>query len=561
KEKKLKYLVTSALPYANGPIHLGHLAGAYLPADVFVRYLRNMKRDVVYVCGTDEHGVPITINAESRGITPEDVVKENHELIARGFEMAEMSFDIFSGTHNDIEKELSQDFFKRLDKNGFISVRNVEQFYCEHDKMFLPDRYVEGTCPICKDPGARGDQCDKCGNALNSLDLINPKCKICGQTPVKKSSKHWFLDLDKFEKRLDEWLETKENWKSNVKAFCKQWFERGLEPRGITRDISWGVPVPVEGAEGKVLYVWFDAPIGYIAFTKELFAKKGLDENEWEKWWKGGDDVKLIHFIGKDNIVFHSIIWPAMLMGQEDGWKLPDEIPANEFLNLEGQKISTSRNWAIWVHDFLERFNPDSVRFYLSTIAPETKDSDFSFKGFQDANNGMLAAIYGNFVNRNLAFINKFFGGKIEGEIKFSEEDDKMWEEVEKELKEVLDCYETFRVRDAAFHIMEIGRIANKYFDAMAPWALRKSDPARCNGVFVNCLNLINTIATVMEPITPAASRKVKRMLNLPEVFDFTKLSERAIKDGIKLGEVEILFGMIDDETIAAEKSRLGTNH
>lgn len=556
----MKYLVTSALPYANGPIHLGHLAGAYLPADIYVRYLRNMKRDVIYICGTDEHGVPITINAESKGVTPETVVKENHDLIEKGFKMAGMSFDIFSGTHNDTHAALSQEFFINLDKNGYISVKDVEQLYCEHDKMFLPDRYVEGTCPICKDTGARGDQCDKCGNALNTLDLIEPRCKLCGKTPVIKTSKHWFLDLDKFEKRLDSWLESKTNWKSNVKAFCKQWFERGLEPRGITRDISWGIPVPVEGAEGKVLYVWFDAPIGYASFTKELFEKRGAGPLEWEKWWKGGNDVKLVHFIGKDNIVFHSIIWPAMLMGQNETqeWKLPDEIPANEFLNLEGQKISTSRNWAIWVHEFLEIFNPDSVRFYLASNAPESKDADFSFKGFQDANNGMLASIYGNFVNRNLAFINKFFNGKIDGEVKYTEEDDKLWNDVRKELREVLDCYETFRVRDAVFHLMEIGRIANKYFDSMAPWALRKNDPARCNGVFINCLNLIDTLATVMEPVTPGSSRKVKKMLNQPEEFDFSKLFTPQIQPGITLGPVEILFTMIDDESIEKERAKLG---
>jgi len=556
----MKYLVTSALPYANGPIHLGHLAGAYLPADVYVRYLRNMNREVLYICGTDEHGVPITINAESKGVTPEVVVKENHDLIEKGFKMAGMSFDIFSGTHNNIHSELSQEFFINLNKNGYISVKDVEQLYCEHDKMFLPDRYVEGTCPICKDSGARGDQCDKCGNALNTLDLIEPRCKLCGKTPVIKTSKHWFLDLDKFEKKLDTWLESKVNWKSNVKAFCKQWFERGLEPRGITRDISWGIPIPVEGAEGKVLYVWFDAPIGYASFTKELFEKRGADKNEWQKWWKGGKDVKLVHFIGKDNIVFHSIIWPAMLMGQNETqeWKLPDEIPANEFLNLEGQKISTSKNWAIWVHEFLEIFNPDAVRFYLASNAPESKDADFSFKGFQDANNGMLASIYGNFVNRNLAFINKFFNGKIEGEVKYTADDDKLWVDVNKELREVLDCYETFRVRDAVFHLMEIGRISNKYFDSMAPWALRKNDPARCNGVFITCLNLINTLATIMEPITPTSSRKVKKMLNQPEIFDFSSLFTQQIQPGITLGTVEILFTMIDDEAIEIEKKKLG---
>ena len=554
----MKYLVTSALPYANGPIHVGHLAGAYLPADIFVRYLKNMQKDVIYICGTDEHGVPITISAESRGMKPEELVKENHDLIEKGFKMANVSFDIFSGTHNDTHAELSQEFFKNLNKNGYISEKEVEQLYCEHDQMFLPDRYVEGSCPICKDPGARGDQCDKCGNALNTLDLIEPKCKICSKTPVVKTSRHWFLDLDKFEKELDCWLESKTNWKSNVKAFCKQWFERGLEPRGITRDIKWGVPVPIEGAENKVLYVWFDAPIGYASFTKELFEKNGADKDEWLNWWKGGDDVKLVHFIGKDNIVFHSIIWPAMLMGQKEGWKLPDEIPANEFLNLEGEKISTSKNWAVWVHDIFGKFNPDSIRFYLASIAPETKDADFSFKGFQDANNGVLASIYGNFINRNLAFINKFFGGKIEGETKFMPEDDILWQSVEKEIKTVLDCYENFKVRDASFHLMETCRIANKYFDTMAPWALRKTDPERCNAVFINCLNLINIIATAMEPITPESSRKVKKMVNLPEVFDFNNILNKEIRSGIRLGETEILFNMIEDSAVEEEKSRLG---
>ncbi|MGI6395169.1 MAG: methionine--tRNA ligase [bacterium] len=554
----MRYLVTSALPYANGPIHLGHLAGAYLPADIYVRYLKNMGREVRYICGTDEHGVPITISAEAKGITPEALVKENHDLIKKGFEMAGVSFDIFSGTHSEIHSALSQEFFLNLHKNGYISEKTVDQLFCEHDKIFLPDRYVEGICPICKAPEARGDQCDKCGNALNTLELLEPTCKLCGKKPVVKSSLHWFLDLNKFGKKLDEWLETKVNWKNNVKAFCKQWFERGLEPRGVTRDISWGVPVPLEGAEGKVLYVWFDAPIGYVSFTKELFADEGKSEEEWQKWWKGGDKVKLVHFIGKDNIVFHSIIWPAMLMGQESNWKLPDEIPANEFLNLEGDKFSTSKNRAIWVHEFFEAFNPDSIRFYLASIAPETKDSDFLLKGFQDANNSLLAGIYGNFINRNLAFINKFFNGKIEGEIKYGKEDDNLWEEVNGELAKILKCYETFKVRDAVFHLMEVGRIANKYFDTMAPWALRKSDPARCSGVFINCLNLINMLATAMEPITPFSSRKVKRMLNLPETFDFSTLLDRQITSEITLGTVEILFSMIEDEVIQKEKEKLG---
>ncbi len=555
----MKYLVTSALPYANGPIHLGHLAGAYLPGDVFVRYLRNSGENVIYICGTDEHGVPITINAESRGISPEDVIRENHESIKTAFERVGMSFDIFSGTHNDIHKELSQEFFTKCYNNGYISEKNVEQFFCEHDNMFLPDRYVEGICPICGAKGARGDQCDKCGNSINALELKEPYCKVCGKTPVIKTSKHWFLELNKFQDKLQNWLAAKKNWKPNVKAFCEQWFERGLEPRGITRDIKWGVPVPLEGAEGKVLYVWFDAPIGYASFTKEMFEKKGIDSNEWEKWWKGGDDVKLYHFIGKDNIVFHSIIWPAMLMAQESEWKLPDEIPANEFLNLEGDKFSTSKNYAIWVNDFLDEFSPDSLRYYLALIAPETKDSDFSYKGFQAANNGELAGIFGNFVNRTLAFIGKFFNGTLDEEFEYDKESDNaLWSDIQKEITIIKENYRTCKVRDNVFHIMEIGRIANRYFDAMKPWALRKENTARCRAVLLNCVNIINTLSVVSEPIIPFTSRKIKKMLNLEENFSFAELGKQIITEGHKFGETEILFTMIDDETIERKKAELG---
>lgn len=553
----MRYLVTSALPYANGPIHLGHIAGAYLPADIYVRSLRNRKREVLYICGTDEHGVPITINAEQNGKTPTQVVAENHKIIEDAFRRLEMSFDIFSGTSTCPDHaKLSQEFFLTLQKNGFISERDVDQFYCDHDAMFLPDRYVEGICPHCG-KGARGDQCDYCGNALNSLDLKEPKCKICSKTPVVKSSRHWFLDLDKFQKDLDIWLKGKPHWKANVKAFCEQWFQRGLEPRGITRDISWGVPVPIDGAAGKVLYVWFDAPIGYVSFTIEMFRNLGRPE-DWKKWWQGGKEVKLVHFIGKDNIVFHAIIWPAMLMGQKGDWKLPDEIPANEFLNLEGDKFSTSKNYAIWLHEFLEDFNSDVIRYYLAQIAPEAKDADFSLKGFQLANNSELADIYGNFVNRILSFTRKFFDGTLGGEVTFTDAETQLWVEAKKESDIIKECYDTYKVRDAVFHLMELGRIANKYVDTSAPWSLRKSDEKRCKAVLLTCLNLIDTLATAFEPITPVASRKVKKMLNLPETFDFDTLCAQPMKPGHTIGEPTVLYPKIEDAAIAVWRDKLG---
>ena len=553
----MKYLVTSALPYANGPIHLGHLAGAYLPADIYVRYLKNQEREVIYICGTDEHGVPITISAEANNTNPDKLVKSHHDIISQAFAETGMSFDIFSGTHNKLHAELSQEFFKQLYANGYVSEDELEQFYCEKCNRFLPDRYVEGICPHCKQE-ARGDQCDSCGNSLSSTELIEPFCKLCGEKPALKKSKHLFLELKKFQPQLEEWLASKKDWKPNVKAFCEQWLKRGLEKRCITRDLDWGVPVPLAGYENKVLYVWFDAPIGYVSFTKELLENKP-ELYKWEAWWQGGEEVKLVHFIGKDNIVFHSIIWPAMLMGQTEKYKLPDCIPANEFLNLEGQKISTSKNWAIWVHDFVKVFNPDALRYYLGLIAPEARDSDFSYKGFQTANNSELVGLYGNFINRNLAFLNKYYEGKlIEGEYVFTSQEDELWSEVKKECEIIKECYENFKVREAIFHFMEISRLANKYFDTQEPWQLRKKDEKRCQAVLLTCLNLINTLAIISEPIIPFSARRVKKMLNLAEDFRFSQLEVSAIKPGHIIGQVEILFTRLEDDIIEEEKSKLG---
>jgi methionyl-tRNA synthetase len=554
-----KYLVTSALPYANGPIHLGHLAGAYLPADIFVRYLRLDGQDVVYICGTDEHGVPITIRAEKEKITPGDVVDRYHREIKSSFERMSVDFDNFSGTsrfprHN----EISQRFFLDLLENGHIETHSEEQFYCPHDKRFLPDRYVEGVCPSCGFERARGDQCDKCGKLLNPVELVNPKCALCGNVPELRTTSHWYLRLQDFEKRLVEWLSSKKEWKENVRNFMLGWIQtEGLRERAITRDIDWGIPVPLPGAEGKVLYVWFDAPIGYISSTVEWAQKIGKPDL-WKDYWCA-KDTRLVHFIGKDNIPFHAVIWPAMLMGQNGGYVMPFDIPANEYLTLEGDKFSTSMNWAVWVDEYLENFPADPLRYCLAANAPETKDADFSWKSFQARNNDELANILGNFANRTLTFVNNFCSGKVP-EAESGAAEDEISRALAEKITEIKRCFSSYKVREACRVLMDIARLGNKYFDEQKPWALRKDSPDRLAAVMAACMNILRVLSVAMFPIMPTSAGKLWAMIG--EKNDITAerwddLAGKRIAAGQAVGKVEILFGRFEDDVIQAQVDKL----
>ncbi|HQQ67672.1 MAG TPA: methionine--tRNA ligase, partial [Candidatus Cloacimonadota bacterium] len=449
----MKYIVTSALPYANGKLHVGHVAGAYLPADIFVRYLRLSGEDVIYICGTDEHGTPISISADREGVSPKEVVQRYHDSIKEAFDGIGIEFDNFSGTAREDHYQLSRQFFSDLYENGHIKAKSTLQFYCEHDKRYLPDRYVEGSCPKCGATGARGDQCDKCGQIYDTTTLVEPRCKICGNTPIIRETKHWFIHLDRFTDQLKEWISHKDYWKENVRNFMLNLLEQGLIERSITRDLSWGVPVPLDEAEGKVLYVWFDAPIGYISSTVEWAKRIGKPEL-WKEYWMD-PDTQLIHFIGKDNIIFHALIWPAMLMGQNTPYVLPHDIPANEFMNLEGEKISTSRNWAIWVDEFVKDFDGEYLRYYLAANAPEKQDADFSFKDFQLKINGELNNVLGNLANRVFAFANKQFGGVIE-EVELDEMSSGYWAEAEPMFTEVKAAYKDYQVKRNTKSIMDI---------------------------------------------------------------------------------------------------------
>ncbi len=549
-----KYLVTGALPYANGKLHIGHIAGAYLPADVFVRYLKLKKEDVLFVCGTDEHGAPISILAEKQGVSPQEIVDYYHKSISDSFDSISIEFDNFSGTARKEHHKLAQEFFLNLLQNGHIKVSSNQQFYCESCKRFLADRYVEGVCPFCHKEGARGDQCDNCGKLMETLNLQEPKCKICGCTPVIKETAHWFLDLPAFEEKLRDWLEKKNYWKENILRFILGLLDEGLRERAVTRDIDWGVPVPVEGAEGKVLYVWFDAPIGYISASVE-WAKKMREPDKWKDYWLN-QDTKLIHFIGKDNNIFHAVFWPAMLMGQRGEFVLPHDIPANEFLNLEGDKISTSRNWAIWVDEFVEYFDGDLLRYYLAVIAPETKDSDFSWKEFQEKNNSELANVLGNLANRALTFANKHFGGKIRKPEQFSELSLSCFDEVFRLIPDIDAAYSNYQVRKAAKLIMDIARAGNKYFDETKPWIAVKTTEDRGEEIIYMILVLLANISTLLYPIMPNKMVKLRSMLNLnsnPQWEDITidkKFFNADIYHEFVIGEVAPLFPRIDDKAI-----------
>ena len=546
-----RYTVTCALPYANGPIHIGHLAGVYIPADIYVRYLRIKKKDVIFICGSDEHGVPITIKALQEGITPKEVVDRYHYLIKKSFEDFGIAFDIYSRTTNKVHYQTASDFFKTLyEKNIFIE-KITEQYYDTELNQFLADRYIVGTCPHCGYERAYGDQCEKCGTSLNPTDLINPRSVITGAPLILKETKHWFLPLDKFEDFLKKWiLEEHKDWKTNVYGQCKSWLDLGLQPRAVTRDLDWGVPVPLEEAKGKVLYVWFDAPIGYISATKEL-------TNDWEKYWKDKDTC-LIHFIGKDNIVFHCIIFPAMLKA-EGSYILPENVPANEFLNLEGDKISTSRNWAVWLHEYLEEFpgKQDVLRYVLTANMPETKDNDFTWKDFQTRNNSELVAILGNFVNRTLVLTNKYFEGKVPLCQDIKAEEFELLQSIVQIKENIEKNIENFKFREALKEYMNIARIGNKYLTETEPWKLIETDIERAKAIIAICLELTGALAILGEPFLVFTSQKLKRMLNISD-YEWDDIGKKPIfKAGHKIEKAEKLFEIIDNSQIEYQLEKL----
>lgn len=546
-------MVTSALPYANGPLHIGHLAGVYVPADIYARYLRLRGRDVVWICGSDEHGVPITIRAGQEGVTPQAVVDKYHELIKRSFEEFGMTFDIYHRTSSPLHHETAADFFKRLYEKGEFVEMESEQYYDEEVGQFLADRYLVGTCPHCGHEKAYGDQCEKCGTSLNGADLLNPRSALSGSKPVLRTTKHWYLPLDKYEPFLKHWiLDEHTEWKSNVYGQCKSWIDAGLKPRAVTRDLSWGVPVPLEGAAGKVLYVWFDAPIGYISATKAL-------RPDWEKYWKDSE-TRMVHFIGKDNIVFHCIVFPAMLKAHGE-YILPDNVPANEFLNIEGQKVSTSRNWAVWLNEYLEDFpgRQDALRYTLTANMPETKDNDFTWKDFQSRNNSELVAILGNFVNRVMVLTNKHFDGRVPAKGTLTAEDEEVLNGISAHREQVEQALESFHFRDALREYMALARVGNKYLAEMEPWKLIKHDEARTGSVLYVSLQLLAALAGLGEPFLPFATRRLLVMLN-KEAIAWDSVGPQMLPEGYAVGTPELLFTKIEDEAIAAQVKKLHDN-
>ncbi len=581
-EKKFKRtLVTCALPYANGPVHIGHLAGVYVPADIYVRYLRLRGEDVLYVCGSDEHGVPITIKARQQGCSPQDIVDKYHKIIADSFKALGINFDIYGRTSSKIHEKNASEFFRKLYDEGKFVTQESEQYYDPEAKTFLADRYIVGTCPKCGNENAYGDQCEKCGSTLSPEELINPHSKLSGAAPIKKKTTHWYLPLQDYEPWLREWiLEGHKEWRSNVYGQVKSWLDGGLQPRAVTRDLDWGVPVPVEGAEGKVLYVWFDAPIGYISNTQELLP------NDWEKWWKS-PDTKLVHFIGKDNIVFHCIVFPSMLKAYGDGYILPENVPANEFLNLEGDKISTSRGWAVWAHEYVQDFpgKEDVLRYVLTANAPETKDNDFSWKEFQTRNNSELVAIFGNFVNRAVVLTHKYFEGKVPAAGELTDVDRETLAEIPALRESLEKNIENYRFREALKDAMQIARVGNKYISDSEPWKLAKTDLARTGTILNVCLQLCADLAIAFEPFTPFACERLRKMLNVqpsakskgpgrvPQgepgpgiafptanapTIDWEQLGASDIlPEGHQLGEAELLFAKIEDDVIQKQLDRL----
>lgn len=546
-------LVTTALPYANGPVHIGHLAGVYVPADIYTRFLRLRGEDVVMIGGSDEHGVPITIKAKKEGVTPQDIVDRYHKIIKDSFEGLGISFDIYSRTTSSIHEATASEFFRRLYDNGQFVEKTSMQLFDEKANQFLADRYVTGECPHCHNLNAYGDQCEACGSSLNATDLINPKSAITGNTPVLKETKHWYLPLDRWEGALSRWiLEGHKEWKTNVYGQCKSWIDLGLQPRAVSRDLDWGVPVPVEGADGKVLYVWFDAPIGYISNTKELLP------DSWEKYWKN-PETRIINFIGKDNIVFHCIIFPAMLMAYGDGFQLPDNVPAMEFLNLEGDKISTSRNWAIWLHEYLQDFpgKQDVLRYVLTANAPETKDNDFTWRDFQNRNNSELVAIFGNFVNRAVVLTHKYFDGTVPAAGTLEEADKAALAEIADTCGRLTENLENFHFREALKEAMNIARTGNRYLQETEPWKVAKTDMARTATILNTALQICANLAIAFEPFLPFTAEKLSRMLGLTGLKWADLGRAGLIAAGSTIGQPELLFEKIEDDTIQAQLDRL----
>jgi methionyl-tRNA synthetase len=556
KKQFKRYTVTSALPYANGPLHIGHLAGVYVPADLYVRYLRSNEKDVVFIGGSDEHGVPITIKAWQQGVTPQDIVDKYHELIKKSFAEFGISFDIYSRTSNKIHHETSSEMFKKMYDEGKFIEKYTEQYYDESHQTFLSDRYIIGTCPICSYEKAYGDQCENCGTSLNATDLKNPRSVLSGKEPVLRKTKHWYLPLDQYTDWLKEWILEghKVDWKTNVYGQVKSWIDQGLQPRAVTRDLNWGVKVPLSEAEGKVLYVWFDAPIGYISATREWAEQKGV---EWEKWWKD-PETRLIHFIGKDNIVFHCIIFPIMLKA-EGSYIVPDNVPAFEFLNLEGQKISTSNNWAVWLHEYLVEFKgkQDVLRYVLLANAPETKDNDFTWKDFQTRNNSELVAILGNFVNRTLVLTHKYFDALVPQASQFNEDDLKAIAEIEAIPERISMSLENFRFREALAEMMNLARLGNKYLTDNEPWKIFKSDPDRVKSVLNISLQICANLTIVAAPFLPFTAKKLSEMLNIGQMKWKEAGNIHLLKPGHRINNPELLFEKIEDETINAQIEKL----
>lgn len=547
--------ITAALPYANGPVHIGHLAGVYIPADIYARYLRSAGKDVLFVCGSDEHGVPITIRAKKEGVSPQEVVDKYHEIIRKSFEEFGISFDIYSRTSADVHHQTASDFFINLNEKGVFEEKTSEQYYDIKNQQFLADRYIVGTCPRCGNKDAYGDQCESCGSTLSPADLINPRSMLSGEQPVLKETKHWYLPLDKYEPWLREWIiEGHKEWKSNVYGQCKSWIDQGLQPRAVTRDLEWGVPVPAEGAEGKVLYVWFDAPIGYISATKDWAEKHGQD---WEPYWKS-ENTKLNHFIGKDNIVFHCIIFPVMLKAH-GAFILPENVPANEFLNLEGNKISTSRNWAVWLHEYLQEFpgKEDVLRYVLCANAPETKDNDFTWKDFQARNNNELLAVFGNFINRALVLTGKYFDGKVPERDRIHENDQEVLNKMQEFPEQISQSIEAYRFREALSLVMDFARLGNKYLADTEPWKIIKTDEARVKTILNISLQIVASLSVVAEPFLPFTVEKIKKMLNIKDLKWPDAGKADMLDYNHQLNAAELLFEKIEDAVVAQQVKKL----